>query len=389
MSQTQTSTVPGYVKGPTKDALKDIQNWLGSDANYVYGSKKGEDLFTEMNGMQTGALGNIDWLGNQDINEMFGLNKAEGLWDDYVSAGPELAEKQNWSYDVTKGLGEAGALDESAYGRAAPTLSTRGIMDESGPLGSLASYINPYLEQVLNPQIREINEASDRNRRNIASEATMAGAFGDARHGIMEGENFEKTNQAISDATGKATSDAFINALTQRQQDMGRFDSMTSQDAALTENAQGRRLAAGQSNQAMRENALARQLQGDIQTGNFDLSGRQMDQQTELANQQARINATERLATAAQGIQSLGNNKLENFMGVNDALMNAGNFAQGQEEAKRKTMQQLQEAISGKKYNDAVRLIQALQGVPKEGTVETTSTDGLFGILGSVLGGLF
>jgi hypothetical protein len=499
MSQTQESTVPGYIRQPTKDALKDIQKWLGSDSNYVYGSKEGENLFTGMNSMQTGATGNIDWLADQDLNEMFGLNKASGLWDQYASAGPELAEKQGWGYDVTQGLGRAqdvndprfdytvskginsvkdiadpnfsfnvtggqgraDMLNEGAYGRAAPTLSTKGVMDESGPLGAIAAYMGPYLEQVLNPQIREINEASDRNRRGIGAQAAMAGAFGDARHGVMEGENYEKTNQAITDATGKTYADAFLNALTQRQQDMGRIDSMATQDAALTENAQARRLSAGQSNQAASENALARalqanvatgnfsqagaqmgldaaksnqasalntearrlaadtstggfkqsgaelgltagkynqdsannalarQLQGDIQTGQFDLAGRQMDQQIELANQGARQNATERLATAGQAAQSIGNNSLSNFMNVNDALMNAGNFTQAQEEARRKTQQQFQEALATKDYNSAIRLLQALQGAPKEGTVTTESTDGLFGILGSVLGGLF
>lgn len=389
MAQTQTSTVPGYIKGPTKDAIKDIKSWLGSDQNYVFGSKKGEDLWTEMNDMQTGALGNMDWLADQDLNQMFGLNKAEGLWDQYTGAGPQLAQKQNWKYEVTKGLGRAASLDEDAYGRAADPLTTHGVMDESGPLGSVQSYINPYLQQVLDPQIREINEASDRNRRNIAAEATMAGAFGDARHGIQEGENFEKTSQAIADATGKTTADAFLNALTQRQADMGRFDSVAAQDAALTENAQGRRLTAGQSNQQMEENSFQRQLTGDIKTGEFDLAGRQMDQEIELANQMARERAIERLATGAQGIQGVGNNKLDNFMGVNDALMNAGNFAQTQQEGKRQTMQRFQEAVATKDYNSAIRMLQALQGAPKEGTVTTESTDGLFGILGSVLGGLF
>lgn len=359
MSQTQSSTVPGYIKGPSKDALKDIQSWLGSDSNYVYGSKKGEDLYTGMNGMQKGAIGNVDWLADQDLNKMFGLNKASGLWDDYAGGGPELADKQGFSYDVTQGLGRA------------PTLSTTGVMDESGPLGSVQSYINPYLDAVLNPQIREIQEESERQRRSIGAGAAMAGAFGDARHGIMEGENFEKTNQAVSDATGKTTADAFLSAMAQRQADMGRIDSMKTSDAQLA------------------DNALARQLQADIQTGQFRQSGAQMDQQAELANQAARQNATERLATAAQAAQSIGNNSMQNFMNVNDALMNAGNFTQGQDEAKRKTMQQFQEAVAAKDYNSAVRLLQALQGAPKEGTVTTESNDGLFGILGSVLGGLF
>jgi len=499
MAQTQESTLPGYIKKPTKNALGDIEKWLGSDKNYVYGSKKGESLYTGMNDMQEGAIGNVDWLADQNLDDMFGLNKAEGLWDEYEGAAPELANSQNFSYDitkglgkaadismpnfshtvtqglgeagavsdprfsydVTKGLGQAGMLDENAYGRAAPALSTTGIMDESGPLGAIASYISPYLQQVLDPQVREIQEESERQRRSIGASAAMSGAFGDARHGIMEGENFAKTNEAISDTTGRTMADAFLNALTQRQADMGRMDSMKSQDAQLTEAAQGRKLTAGQSNQSMQENALQRQLQGDIQTGQFRqagatmgldadkanqamrenalqrqfqgdvqsgqfkqagaqmnldaasrnqasandalarqlqgdiqtgqnrLAGSQMNQQVELSNQAARQNATERKATTAQAIQGLGNNSLQNFMTVNDALMNAGTIAQSQEELKRQTQQRFQEAVAAKDYNSAIRLLQAAQGSPREGTVTTESDDGLFGILGSILGGLF
>lgn len=444
MSQTQTTDVPSYVEKPTRNALDDIEKWLGSDKNYTYGMKPGESLYTEMNDMQTGALGNTAWLGDQNLNDMFGLTKAEGLWDDYEGAAPEIANSQgfnynvtkgtgnaapvanpNFSHTVTKGLGQSGMLNENAYGRAAPALSTTGIMDESGPLGAIASYISPYLQQVLDPQIRELQEESERQRRSIGSAAAMSGAFGDARHGIMEGENFAKTNEAISDTTGRAMSDAFLNALTQRQNDMGRMDAMKSQDAQLTESAQGRKLTAGQSNQSMQEQALQRQLQGDIQTGQFKQSGAEMgltaskynqdsandalarqlqadiqsgqfkqagaqlDQQTELANQAARQNATERKATTAQAIQGLGNNSMQNFMTTNDALMNAGTIAQSQEELKRRAQQQFQEAVASRDYTSAMTMLQAIQGVPRGGTVTTESDDGLFGIIGSLLGGIF
>jgi hypothetical protein len=389
MAQTQTSTIPGYLKDPLKDTIKLGEQWADSNGNRPYGTKPGESVYTEMNSAQKGALGNANWLADQDLNKMFGLDKASGLWDDYSGAGAELANKQGFDYNVTQGLGQAGALDENAYGRAAGTLSTNGVMDESGPLGAVSSYINPYLEQVLNPQIRELQEESERQRRSIGAGAAMAGAFGDARHGIMEGENFEKTNQAVSDTTGRTYSDAYNSAISQRQADMGRFDSMSAQDAALTENAQGRKLSAGQSNQASANDALARQLQGDIQTGQFKQAGAGMDQSVELANQAARQNATERLATAAQGAQSIGNNSLSNFMSVNDTLMNAGNFSQAQEEQKRRAQQALQEAIANKDYNTAAKMMQLIQGAPKEGTVTTESTDGLLGILGSVIGGIF
>lgn len=444
MAQTTKTDLPKYLEKPTKTALGNVETWLNSDKNYVYGSKPGESLYTGMNGMQEDALGNTKWLADQDLNEMFGLNDAKDMWNNYASAGPELIKADgydftvdqgignaknvtdpNFSYDITQGLGQAADLNEASYGRAADTLSTTGVMDESGALGSVASYMSPYLQQVLDPQVREIQQESERQRRSIGASANMSGAFGDARHGIMEGENYEKTNQAIGDATGKTMADAFLNAMTQRQADAGRMDAMNMTDAQLTEAAQGRKLTAGQSNQSMAENALQRQLQGDtstgqfaqsgaqlgvdvgkanqasandalsrqlqanMKTGEFGLQGAQLEQQANLANQASRQNANERMATTAQAYQSIGNNSLQNFQTVNDSLMNAGTLAQGQEELKRQAQQQYQQALASKDYDSAMKLLAAVRGSPMETKTTTSSNDGLMGLVGSVLGGIF
>lgn len=275
MSTETSTTLPDWLTGPTKTALGDIQDWLGSKDNYVYGSKPGESLFTGMNSMQKQAIGNTNWLANQDLGKMFGLDRAKNLWNQYSNA------------DLI-----------------------------NGKVGSVKDYMNPYVNRVLNPQIREIQQESDRQANQIGSQAAASGAFGDARHGIAEGENMEKTDQAISDATGQAYSNAFN------------------------------------------------------------------------AGQQQRNAAIERLGTGAQGLQGVGDNLFQKMNDVNDSLYNAGTQAYNFDERKRQTMQQFQEALKNKKYDDALKLLAAINGSPKESTTETSSNDGLWGLLGSALGGL-
>src|SRR5690606_20192124 len=98
------------------------------------------------------------------------------------------------------------------------------LVDEDGVLGSIGSYMNPYIDRTLNPVLRELREQDQIQKNRLGDMAAMSGAFGDARHGIMEGEQSSRTNEAVSDATGRAYSDAYNTAMSQRASDIGRFD---------------------------------------------------------------------------------------------------------------------------------------------------------------------
>ncbi len=97
------------------------------------------------------------------------------------------------------------------------------VVDENGPLGSISSYMNPYLMNVLNPMLREISRQGQAARLDINSNATQAGAYGDARHGVVESE--QRRNEAIlsGDTTGKAFSDSFNSAMGLRTSDLARY----------------------------------------------------------------------------------------------------------------------------------------------------------------------
>lgn len=523
---TSTSKLPGYIEKPLKGALGDIEKWLSSSDNYVYGSKPGETLFTGMSGMQDKALGNIDWLADQDFGAMFGTDTATDMWKNFASMGPMMMggnysagqvdmpdfgfnmgnagqtgaiDAPGFDFTVNNGGGAqtvqgqgavdtsaitgggvAGQIDLGQYG-APDSVNTERLVDEGGFLGSIDSYMNPYLDQVLDPTIREINEQSQRQQNQIGAQAMMSGAFGDARHGIAEGEQRSRTNEAISDTVGSTYRDAFDTAMGLRAGDIGRFDTSQRFNAGMEDAAKNRQMQGDQFNveqkrdslmrdleaaisrtgfadkgadrlqaaeeltarfgedaaqrilqastqqgqfdqagaemdfQAALENAgfeardLDRLLESRTRQGQFDQAGAEMDLQAALANldarnadadrgltrdannQRARQIAQENYGTAADKIAGLGGTKLDQFFDINDALYNAGELQQEQQQLQDDARRRFAEEKSMKKYNDAVKLLMALQGSPmtKTEVSKEESDNGMWNTIGAIVGGLF
>lgn len=96
-----------------------------------------------------------------------------------------------------------------------PEISTERVVDENGRLGKISDYFNPYAD----PAFKAIQDAEDANRKRIGASSTSAGAYGDARHGILEvGNMAEAQNARVS-----AAYQAFDKAMTARGQDLARF----------------------------------------------------------------------------------------------------------------------------------------------------------------------
>ncbi|MBT1154380.1 hypothetical protein J1C56_02115 [Aminobacter anthyllidis] len=308
MANTTTSTgsIPDYIANPTKNALGSVESFLKSPDNYVYGSKPGETLYTPLSQGQNKAIGNVNWLADQNLAELFGTNKAGGMLDEFAAYKPDQ-------------------------------LSAEKLTDEGGYLGSIDGYMNPYLRQILDPQIREIGDGLQRGRRDLGANASMSGAFGDARHGIVETGLYDDAAENAADITGRTYSDAWNNAMQMRSGDM------------------------------------ATKLGVDT------------------SNRDAETLANENKATAASGIAGLGQQYFKNFTDVNDALFNAGQVEREASQEQNDALRSFQEAIKNKKYDDALKLLGAVQGspYPTSSTSKTKSDDGLFGLLGSAVGSLF
>ena len=96
--------------------------------------------------------------------------------------------------------------------------------------GVAGKFMNPYLQQALQPQIDEARRQADIERVRAAGRLTQAGAFGGGRQAIMDAENQRNLLQNLAGITGTGYRDAFDKAAAQFNVEQGR--QQTAQDAA-------------------------------------------------------------------------------------------------------------------------------------------------------------
>lgn len=87
---------------------------------------------------------------------------------------------------------------------------------------NIQQYMNPYLEQVLEPQRREMQRQADIARTQMQSRMAQAGAYGGSRQAIMEAEAQRNLQQGLSDITGKGYSAAYEDAARRLQEQNAR-----------------------------------------------------------------------------------------------------------------------------------------------------------------------
>lgn len=79
----------------------------------------------------------------------------------------------------------------------------------ANPGAAIEQYSNPYTDAVLDPAVRRIYDAQDRERINIGNSAQFARGYGDARHGIREARLQEDTQRQIGNLTAGVKSAAY------------------------------------------------------------------------------------------------------------------------------------------------------------------------------------
>lgn len=122
-------------------------------------------------------------------------------------------------------LGTAQGLQGSNIGNS---LGQQSQNTSQGP-GSVASYMNPYIQNTLNPSMQLLNQQYGQQAAQEQGNATRSGAFGGSREALMGGLNSQNQMLANNQLVGNAYNQAFTNA----QQQMN-----TANQAALAGNAQ-------------------------------------------------------------------------------------------------------------------------------------------------------
>ena len=84
------------------------------------------------------------------------------------------------------------------------------------------TYMNPYLEESLKPQLAEARRQSEITGQQNAAKMTQAGAFGGSRQAILDAENQRNLGTNLANITGQGYNTAYGNAMSQFNADQQR-----------------------------------------------------------------------------------------------------------------------------------------------------------------------
>lgn len=160
----------------------------------------------------TAASGLSPWVGDY-VTNMLGQGQAlaNAPYQAYtgpLTAGPSALQEKTFA--GLQNVNFPSNLGKSFTNMGAPTAGTAtspGIASGTG--GVAAEYMNPYIQNVLQPQLAELNRQSQIQGLTNAAKATQGGAFGGSRAALMDAETQRNLLNAQNTAIGTAYSNAF------------------------------------------------------------------------------------------------------------------------------------------------------------------------------------
>ncbi len=167
-------------------------------------------------GTQTGIESSLsNWAGPY-VTEMLGrgmalANQPYEAYTGQLTAGPSQLQQQ--AFQGLAGL----AVPTEQMGAFTP----QSITDE----GVAQSYMNPYIQQALQPQLDELRRQTDLARIEQAGRLTRAGAYGGGRQAVMESELDRAYLDKAAQVTGKGYMDAYTQAAQQFNAEQARQQS--------------------------------------------------------------------------------------------------------------------------------------------------------------------
>ncbi len=203
-----------------------------------------------------------------------------GLPITYADVGRDTTAQLNAYHDQTAGyFGEAGQnwrpyIDQAtgvASEQYANTPDAQLVDDPNYNWATVSQFMNPFMQGVLNWGYQDIAEQQNQQRLADQSRAAGAGAFGGARHGVVDALNTqtyadnlrrftdEQLNQGFNQAVGQYNTDfsqklaAAQSNNAARDQDWNRAASLSQIYSNLGQQIQNQTLAAGTANMSLAE----------------------------------------------------------------------------------------------------------------------------------------
>jgi len=302
---TQTAELPEWARGYAKDTLAKGQALTDINQN-PYQAYSG-DRIAGFSPMQQQAMqGAQNMQPAQQLNTGSGLATAAGVGGLNAQYG---GEQFGNTYQGIP-LYNSGRFNQQRVG----TQQFTG--DQVG------QYMNPYLQNALDPQLQEIQRQYGITGAQQQSAATQAGAFGGSREAIMAAENERNKNTAMNQAIGQGFNTAYGNA--QNQFNQSQQQALQAQQANQQTN-----LATQQAQQQANQfgyGQLANQAQNYAQYGQ---AANQLNAQQQQFGANLGLQGLQQANQAATTLGQLGQNQYQQNMGINQLQAQYG----GQQQA--------------------------------------------------------
>ena len=174
----------------------------------------------------TNTQGLADWAAPYITNY---LGKAKALSETPYQTyqGPLTAGASNLQNKVFSGL--AGLTFPSNMGQSFSSTGAYQLPDPNaapgatpaGPTGIASQYMNPYLQNVLTPQLDELRRQNDITNMATNAKLTQAGGYGGGRQAIMNAENNRNLMMEQNKTVGQGYANAYDKAVAQFNTEQG------------------------------------------------------------------------------------------------------------------------------------------------------------------------
>lgn len=378
-SKTQTSEVklPAWVEA----ASQENYNFAKDVANQPYQPYQGMTV-ADFSPDQQGAF---DYVRNN-------VGAYQGVYDNALGMAQQAGNAQtpwvNANYGFERVDPQAAQTDWSNY--RGNEISPERVSAPTFQDADVSSYMNPYLGQVENYALQNLQAGTKQGLNAIGDQAAKTGAFGGSRQGVQEGVLMGDAAKRAGELSANIRSAGYDKALSQINADQNRMmqAGLANQSSGLQGQMANRDTGvqyAGldQRSQLANQQALM-QAQLANQGAGMDLN--RMDLQAQMANQQATANDYARQLQAALGMGQLGG-QAQSAMGTDIArLLSIGGMNQEQEQKYLDdAYSRFSEARDYPKEQLNIRL--AALGMSPYGRTQTTTQSGGGADIGGILGG--
>ena len=367
-SQVNQSNLPEYARPYFEDLMQ-----RGQTASQVQYQPYGGERTAGFTPMQEQGFQGVQNLGPSSLNApAAGMTTAAGIGG--LSAGQyqSMAPQQTYQGSQFQNMG----------------LGYKNVNSQNFGQQSAQNYMSPYVQQAIDPTLRENQRQFDVASTGRQAAATRSGAFGGSRQAIEQSEAQRNLGRLQSDTQAQGMQAAYQNAQQQFNADQAR--GMQSQLANQGAYGQMQGLGMQQNLSANQQDMQNRQLQAQ-----YGLAGQQAGEQSnqfasnyDLQNRQAAL-------AAAQGLGSLGMQNYQQNMGIAQAQALGGAQVQAQEQ--QELSQNYQDFLNQQNYpyKQLGFMSDLIRGTPTSGGAATmyqappsaqSQTVGLLGGLGSLAG---